>query len=137
MFPSKLGMNQEVMAAPLQPDIDEIATLDDEQGPQAVLATLPIEEKYIQGILFYMSLKPENDVTLRRRRCEAGNAESAHLLVQADRGRASIASSTPTSACRKWTLRRLRPCLPRPRSSFAVAKNWRSMTNPRSSGPAT
>jgi outer membrane lipoprotein-sorting protein len=59
-FPSELGMNREVMAA-LQPDIDEIATLDAEQGPQAVLATLPIEEKYLQGIFFYTSLKPEND----------------------------------------------------------------------------
>lgn len=64
MFPTKLGMNREVMdalQAIAKPDIDEIATGDDELAPEAIMATLPLEQKYMQGILFYMSLKPEND----------------------------------------------------------------------------
>jgi outer membrane lipoprotein-sorting protein len=63
MFPKKLGMNSEVMGAlqtVARPDIDEIATSDDETS-EGVLAALPIEQKYLQGILFYLSLKPEND----------------------------------------------------------------------------
>jgi outer membrane lipoprotein-sorting protein len=63
MFPKKLGLNREVMGA-LQtlarPEIDEIATSDDDT-PEGVLAALPVEQKYLQGILFYLSLKPEND----------------------------------------------------------------------------
>jgi outer membrane lipoprotein-sorting protein len=63
LFPKKLGMNREVVTA-LQAlaksDIADIAASSDD-SPEAVLATLPIEQKYLQGILFYMSLKPEND----------------------------------------------------------------------------
>jgi hypothetical protein len=63
-FPKQLGMNKEVVDA-LQslakPDIEDIALADDEQALDAVMGTLPIEQKYMQGVLFYMSLKPEND----------------------------------------------------------------------------
>ena len=65
MFPTKLGMNREVMdalEAIAGPDIDAIAASGDEQAAEVVLSTLPFEQKYMQGILFYMSLKPENDV---------------------------------------------------------------------------
>jgi outer membrane lipoprotein-sorting protein len=63
MFPKKLGMNREVVSALeslAMPDIGEIASSGDET-PEGILAALPIEEKYMQGILFYMSLKAEND----------------------------------------------------------------------------
>lgn len=63
-FPARLGMNREVMnalQAIAKPDIDKVATTVDKQAPQAVMSVLPLEQKYMQGILFYMSLKPEND----------------------------------------------------------------------------
>jgi hypothetical protein len=63
MFPNKLGMNKEVMDA-LQslakPDILDIAVADEDQALDAIMGTLPLEQKYLQGILFYMSLKPQN-----------------------------------------------------------------------------
>ena len=64
MFPTKLGANREVMdalEAIAEPDIDAIAASGDEQAAEVILSTLPLEQKYMQGILFYMSLKPEND----------------------------------------------------------------------------
>ncbi len=64
MFPTKLGVNREVMdalEAIAEPDIDAIAASGDEQAAEVVLSTLPLEQKYMQGILFYMALKPEND----------------------------------------------------------------------------
>lgn len=63
-FPAKLGMNREVMnalQAIAKPDVEKIATTPDKQGPDAVMATLPLEQKHMQGILFYLSLRPEND----------------------------------------------------------------------------
>ncbi len=64
MFPAELGMNREVMdalEAIAEPDIDAIAASGDEQAAEIVLSTLPLERKYMQGILFYMSLKAENE----------------------------------------------------------------------------
>jgi hypothetical protein len=63
MFPKELGMNREVMdalEAIAWPDIDAIAASGDEQAAEVILSTLPLEQKYMQGILFYMSLQPEN-----------------------------------------------------------------------------
>jgi outer membrane lipoprotein-sorting protein len=64
MFPKKLGINREVIDA-LEtlagPDLGAIAASDDEEAAEAVFSTLPFEQKYMQGILFYMSLKPENE----------------------------------------------------------------------------
>jgi hypothetical protein len=64
LFPAKLGLNREVMdalEAIAGPDIGAIAASGDEQAAEMVLSTLPFEQKYMQGILFYMSLKPENE----------------------------------------------------------------------------
>ena len=64
LFPAKLGMNREVMEslqAIAKPDIDELVISGDEQAAETIMATLPFGQKYMQGILFYMSLKPEND----------------------------------------------------------------------------
>jgi outer membrane lipoprotein-sorting protein len=64
MFPKQLGMNREVLdalEAIAGPDLDAIAASGDEQAAEVVMSTLPFEQKYMQGILFYMSLKPEND----------------------------------------------------------------------------
>ena len=64
MFPAELGTNREVMdalEAIAEPDTEAIAASGDEQAAEIVLSTLPLEQKYMQGILFYMSLKPENE----------------------------------------------------------------------------
>jgi outer membrane lipoprotein-sorting protein len=64
LFPAKLGMDREVMdalEAIAGPDIGAIAASGDEQAAEIVLSTLPLEQKYMQGILFYMSLRPENE----------------------------------------------------------------------------
>jgi outer membrane lipoprotein-sorting protein len=64
LFPPQLGLTRDVMNA-LQavagPDIAAIAASGDEQAAEAILSTLPIEQKYMQGILFFMSLKPKNE----------------------------------------------------------------------------
>jgi hypothetical protein len=64
MFPKKLGMNREVMEA-LEaiagPDLEAIAASGAEDAVEAVMSTLPFEQKYMQGIFFYMALKPENE----------------------------------------------------------------------------
>jgi outer membrane lipoprotein-sorting protein len=64
MFPKELGMNREVMdalEAIAEPDIDAIAASGDEQAAEVILSTLPLEQKYMQGILFYLSLQPQNE----------------------------------------------------------------------------
>jgi hypothetical protein len=64
MFPKKLGINREVMDAMeaiAGPDLGAIAASGDEEAAEIVMSTLPFEQKYMQGILFYMSLKPENE----------------------------------------------------------------------------
>ena len=62
-FPKKLGINREVMEA-LQaiagPDLGAMAASGDEDAAEVVMSALPFEQKYMEGILFYMSLKPEN-----------------------------------------------------------------------------
>jgi outer membrane lipoprotein-sorting protein len=63
MFPKALGINREVMdalEAIAGPDIGAIAASGDEQAAETILSALPLEQKYMQGMLFYMSLKPEN-----------------------------------------------------------------------------
>jgi outer membrane lipoprotein-sorting protein len=64
MFPKELGINREVMDALEEiamPDIAAIAAGGDAQAAEVIMSTLPFEQKYLQGILFYMSLRPEND----------------------------------------------------------------------------
>ncbi len=64
MFPSGVGKDREAMdalEAIAGPAIAEIAASGDQQAAEVVLSTLPFEQKYMQGILFYMSLKPGNE----------------------------------------------------------------------------
>jgi outer membrane lipoprotein-sorting protein len=64
MFPKRLGINREVIDALESiagPDIAAIASGDAEDATEVVMSTLPFEQKYMQGILFYMSLKPQNE----------------------------------------------------------------------------
>jgi outer membrane lipoprotein-sorting protein len=79
-FPAKLGMNREVMdalQAIAKPDIGKIATTPDKRSPDAVMATLPLEQKHMQGILFYLSLKPENDAHYTGRGVKLGTSDRA------------------------------------------------------------
>jgi outer membrane lipoprotein-sorting protein len=82
VFPAKLGMNKEVMEsamAAIKPEMDKLeAKLDAKYGkdklkakygkepPAAMMAEvmktmMPLMQKQMQGITFYMTLKPEND----------------------------------------------------------------------------
>ncbi len=64
MFPLELGINREVieaLQASAEPDIDAIAGSSEEQAAEVLFSTLALEQKYMQGLLFYLSLKPENE----------------------------------------------------------------------------
>ena len=75
VFPAKLGMNKEVMESlqsVLKPEMDKleakynIKPKPGEKPPAAMMAEamktlMPLYQKQMQGIMFYMTLKPEND----------------------------------------------------------------------------
>jgi hypothetical protein len=64
MFPAELGMNREVvdaLEAIATPDVAAIAMAGEENAVDVVMSTQQLQQKYMQGILFYMSLTPEND----------------------------------------------------------------------------
>jgi outer membrane lipoprotein-sorting protein len=64
LFPAKFGMNVEVMkalGAAMKPEMEEIRTKYGENTPEGMKATIPLSQKYMQGIMFFGMLKPEND----------------------------------------------------------------------------
>ncbi len=63
-FPAKLGMNPEFMKAihaAMKPDFDKIAAKYGRQTPEAMKAMMPLTQKHMQGLMFYLMLKPAND----------------------------------------------------------------------------
>jgi hypothetical protein len=75
LFPAKLGMNKEIMAsmmAAIKPDMDKLEAKyhvhpkPGQQPPPGMMAEamktmMPRMQKEMQGVTFYMMLKPEND----------------------------------------------------------------------------
>ncbi len=74
-FPAAIGMNKEIMQAVqafMKPEMDKLETKygvklkPGEAPPPAMMAEamknlMPLMQKQMQGVMFYMSLKPEND----------------------------------------------------------------------------
>jgi hypothetical protein len=64
VFPETIGLNKGCMAsikAIIMRELDKIVTKYGKEAPEVREAAVPLGQKYMQGVVFYMSLKPEND----------------------------------------------------------------------------
>jgi len=69
LFPTKFGMNKEVMKplmAAIEPELDKLKSKYGQQQPSAIAsevmkASMPLLQEQMRGITFYIMLKPEND----------------------------------------------------------------------------
>jgi hypothetical protein len=63
-FPAAIGMNKEFMQAVqavMKPEMDKVIAKYGKESPEMMKAAMSLGQKHMQGIMFYMSLKPEND----------------------------------------------------------------------------
>jgi hypothetical protein len=57
-------MNKEFMQAVqavIKPEIDKVIAKYGKESPEMMKAAMSLGQKHMQGVMFYMSLKPEND----------------------------------------------------------------------------
>jgi hypothetical protein len=64
VFPAAVGMNKEFMQAVqavIKPGIDKVIAKYGKESPEMMKAAMSLGQKHTQGVMFFMSLKPEND----------------------------------------------------------------------------
>ena len=63
-FPATIGMNKEfmqVVQAVIKPEMEKVIAKYGKESPEVMKAAMSLGQKHMQGVMFYMSLKPEND----------------------------------------------------------------------------
>lgn len=64
MFPAAVGMNKEFIEAVgeiLKPEMEKLAAKYGKESPELLKEVMPLQQKYQQGVMFYMMLQPAND----------------------------------------------------------------------------
>jgi outer membrane lipoprotein-sorting protein len=64
VFPAAIGVNKEFLEAiraAMKPELDKIEKRYGKETPEAMKEAMPLKQKQMRGMIFYMTLKPEND----------------------------------------------------------------------------